>query len=104
MKKFIEELTNKKELQHTKLMLGNITIQNYLSNLKEIDKEIEIVNKAITWLNTPESNQKPVIKRKFNWLKFSVIALLIFILETIVLIFERVVLIVVIFVSKSELK
>ena len=80
MKKFIEELTNKKELQHTNLMLGNITIQNYLSNLKEIDKEIEIANKAINWLNKPESNQKTVVKRKFNWLKFNAIALLIFIL------------------------
>lgn len=79
MKKFIEELTNKKELQHTNLMLGNISIQKYLSNLKQIDKEIEIANKAINWLNKPEK-EKTVTKRRFNWLRFSAIALLIFIL------------------------
>lgn len=79
MKKFIEELENKKYSQYQKLIAKKLNIQEYLSETEKIDKEIEIANKAINWLNKPEK-KRTVAKRRFNWLKFSAIALLIFIL------------------------
>ena len=79
MKKFIEELENKKYSQYQELIAGNLNVQEYLSKTEKIDKEIEIANKAINWLNNPEK-KRTVAKRRFNWLKFSAIVLLIFIL------------------------
>ena len=80
MKNIIKELENKKYSCYQDLMAGTIGVKEYLNSSEKIDQEIKIASKAITWLSTPENNQRTVAKRKFNYLRFSAIALLIFIL------------------------
>ena len=79
MKNIIKELENKKYACYQELMAGTIRVKEYLSKVEEIDKDIELAKKAENWVKQPQEKRRPSPHKRFNWLKFSSIVVLIFI-------------------------